>query len=76
MNYGQNIKFKVLEVNESEEKIRLGIKQIEEDEFLVLFKNKKKSDVVTVTVSNSTANGIYVRMGNKNFSAFIKSSTK
>ena len=25
---GQNIKFKVLEVNESEEKIRLGIKQL------------------------------------------------
>tara|TARA_B100000700_G_scaffold324329_1_gene430171 strand:- start:965 stop:2125 length:1161 start_codon:yes stop_codon:yes gene_type:complete len=69
---GQSIKFKLLEVNETEEKIRLGIKQLESDEFLTLFKDKKKSDIVTVTVSNSVANGIYVRLGNKNFSVFIK----
>ena len=69
---GQSVKFKLLEVNEAEEKIRLGIKQLESDEFLTLFKDKKKSDIVTVTVNNSTTNGIYVRLGNKNFSVFIK----
>ena len=31
---------------------------------------------MTVTVCNSTANGIYVRMGRKNVSAFIKKNLK
>ena len=67
---GQAIKFRLLEVNEAEEKIRLGVKQLEDDEFTKVFENKKKSDVITVTVNNTTINGIYVNVGNKNLTIF------
>ena len=36
------------------------------------FENKKKGDVVTAIVDSSTKNGIYVHVGNKNLSIFIK----
>lgn len=69
---GQDIKFRLLEVNEAEEKIRLGVKQLEDDEFTKFFEKKKKSDIITVTVNSNTINGIYVNVGNKNFTIFIK----
>ena len=48
----QTIKFKILEINQEKEKIRLGIKQLAEDPF-EFFTNKKVSDVVTVIVDSS-----------------------
>ena len=71
--YKQNqlIKFKILEINQDNEKIRFGIKQLEEDPF-EFFMSKKLSDIITVVVNNSTPNGIYVNVGKKNLSILIK----
>ena len=67
----QSIKFKILEINTTDEKIRLGIKQLEDDPF-DFFANKNLSDIVTGTVQNSTQNGIYLQLGKKSFSILIK----
>ncbi len=67
----QIVKFKILEINQENEKIRLGIKQLEDDPF-DFFMNKNLSDIVTVVVHNSSQNGIYVRFGKKNLSILIK----
>ena len=45
---------------------------MENDEFTLFFENKKKLDIVTCTVSNTNINGIYVRVGNRNLTIFIK----
>ena len=67
----QMIKFKILEINQQDEKIRLGIKQIKEDPF-EFFMNKKLSDIITAVVHSSSQNGIYVHVGKKNLSILIK----
>ena len=67
----QQVKFKILEINQEKEKIRLGIKQLTEDPFK-FFMNKKASDVITAIVDSSSKNGIYVYAGNKNFTVLIK----
>ncbi len=67
----QLIKFKILEINQENEKIRLGIKQLTSDPF-DFFMNKKISDIVTAIVDNSSKNGIYVHVSNKNFEILIK----
>ena len=69
----QTIKFKILEINRENEKIRLGIKQLDDDPF-DFFMNKNLSDIVTVAVHSSTQNGIYVYAGKKNLSILIKKS--
>ena len=72
-NYKKNqeIKFLILEINQQEEKIRLGIKQLSDDPF-EFFVNKNINDIVTVVVSSSALNGIYVQVGKKNFTILIK----
>ena len=67
----QTINFKILEIDQENEKIRLGVKQLTSDPF-EFFENKKIGDVVTAIVDSSAKNGIYVHVGNKNFSIFIK----
>ena len=67
----QTIKFKILEINQEKEKIRLGIKQLDDDPF-EFFMNKNVSDVVTVVVNHSSQNGIYVQVEKKNLSILIK----
>ncbi len=67
----QNIKFKILEINQEKEKIRLGIKQLVKDPF-EFFMNKKISDVVTAIVDSSSQNGILVYVGNKDALFLIK----
>jgi len=67
----QSIKFKILEINLKDEKIRLGIKQLDEDPF-DFFADKNISDIVTGIVQNSTQNGIYLQVGKKNLSILIK----
>ena len=69
----QTIKFKILEINRENEKIRLGIKQLDDDPF-DFFMNKNLSDIVTVAVHSSTQNGIYVYVGKKNLSILIRKS--
>ena len=67
----QLIKFKILEINNKEEKIRLGIKQLGDDPF-EFFMNKNVSDIVTGIVQNSALNGIYLQLGKKNLPILIK----
>ena len=67
----QVIKFKILEINQEKEKIRLGIKQLTKDPFEFFF-NKKVSDVVTAIVDGPSKNGIFVNVGNKMPSILIK----
>jgi len=67
----QIIKFKILEIKPEDEKIRLGIKQLENDPF-EFFINKKMSDIITVVVNNSSQNGVYVNVGKKNLPILIK----
>ena len=67
----QSINFKILEINQENEKIRLGIKQLDGDPF-EFFMDKNLSDTITVTVQNSALNGIYVQAGKKNLSILIK----
>ncbi len=72
-NYQKNqlIKFKILEINQEKEKIRLGIKQLEKDPF-EFFESKNVSDVITAVVESSDKNGIQVYVGNKNTLHTIK----
>ena len=67
----QSIKFKVLEIHKKDEKIRLGIKQLDGDPF-EFFIDKNLSDIVTVIVQSTTPSGVYVRVGKKNLSILIK----
>ena len=67
----QIIKFKILEINKKDEKIRLGIKQLDDDPF-EFFMNKNISDIVTAIVQSTTQNGIYVHVGKKNLTILIK----
>ena len=71
---GQEIFFQLLECNLETEKIRGGLKQLTADDFNVFFADKKLGDIITVTVSKTAKNGIYVKVGNKNLSFFIKQS--
>ena len=67
----QFVKFKILEINQENEKIRLGIKQLADDPF-EFFEDKKVLDIITVVVNSSAQNGIYVNVGKKNLSILIK----
>ena len=67
----QQVKFKILEINQESEKIRLGIKQLANDPFK-FFMNKNLSDIVTVVVNHSSQNGIYVQVGKGDLSILIK----
>jgi len=67
----QIVKFKILEIDQENEKIRLGVKQLIDDPF-DFFMNKKLGDIVTAIVDSSTKNGIYVHVGNENLSILIK----
>ena len=67
----QQISFRILEIDQENEKIRLGIKQLSNDPFK-FFMNKNLSDIVTVVVNHSSQNGIYVQAGKGNLSILIK----
>ena len=67
----QNIKFKILEINQEKEKIRLGIKQLDKDPF-EFFMNKNVSDTISVIVDSSSNNGINVYAKNRDFLILIK----
>jgi len=67
----QLVKFKILEIHQEKEKIRLGIKQLAQDPF-EFFMNKKIFDVVTAIVDSSSKKGIYIHTGNKDLLLLIK----
>ena len=51
------LEVKVLEVKSKDQKIKFGVKQLEEDPFNV-FKDKKVNDVMTVKVISTSSKGI------------------
>ncbi len=67
----QTIKFKILEINQEKEKIRLGVRELKPDPY-EFFASKKVGDVVTVIVESSSKNGIYVYAGNRDMTVLIK----
>ena len=70
-NKNSPIKFKILEINEEKERIRLGVKQLTNDPF-DFFKDKNKSDTITVTVKDQSSNGIKVSAGKEGLTFLIK----
>lgn len=67
-----SVKAKVLEIDESKEKLRLGIKQLTIDPYAEFVENRKKSDIVTVVVKEVKDNGILVSTGDKGMTLLIK----
>tara|TARA_B100000686_G_scaffold352889_1_gene456390 strand:+ start:1255 stop:2961 length:1707 start_codon:yes stop_codon:yes gene_type:complete len=68
----QTLKFKILEIDQEREKIRLGIRELQSDPF-DFFNKKKVSDVITVVVDSVSKEGINVyAASNKEFLIFIK----
>ena len=65
------LKAKILEINEDKEKIRLGVKQLENDPY-DFFKDKKNSDVLTVIVKETLKNEIKVSVGKEKLTIPIK----
>lgn len=70
-NKNDNVKAKIIEIDENKEKLRLGIKQLENDPF-DFFKDKAKSDIITVIVKEVTDGGILVRTEENGLSLLIK----
>ena len=58
-NVGDEIDVKVLEIKAKEQKIKFGVKQLQEDPFSV-FKDKKVNDIITVKVISTSSKGIVV----------------
>ena len=68
---GDNVKVKVLEIKKDEQKIRVGLKQLEKDPF-EWFKGKKINEVVTVQVVSTDNKGIIVKPENCELEFLIK----
>ena len=68
---GDNVKVKVLEIKKDEQKIRVGLKQLEKDPF-DWFKGKKINEVVTVQVVSTDNKGIIVKPENCELEFLIK----
>ena len=64
-------KIKILEISPDQEKIRLGIKQLDTT-FTDTFAQRKVGDILTVVVLSTNPNGINVGVGNKKVSILIK----
>ena len=70
---GDQIKVKVLEIKKDEQKIRVGLKQLEKDPF-DWFKDKKVNDIITVQVISSDNKGLFVKPENCKLEFLIKKS--
>ena len=68
---GDEIEVKVLEIKPKEQKIKFGVKQLQEDPFNQ-FKDKKVNDVITVRVKSTSSKGITVLPEGTNFEILIK----
>ena len=56
---GEKLKVRVLEIKKEEQKVRVGLKQLEKDPF-DFFKGKKVNDIITVQVVSSDNKGLMV----------------
>ncbi len=70
---GDKLKVKVLEVKKDEQKVRVGLKQLEKDPF-EYFKGKKINDIITVQVISTDNKGLIVKPENCELEFLIKKS--
>ena len=68
---GDEVEVKVIEIKPKDQKIKLSVKQLQEDPFNI-FKSKKESDVITVKVISTNPKGILVSPDGSNFEILIK----
>ncbi len=70
---GDKLKVKILEIKKEEQKIRVGLKQLQQDP-LNWFKDKKANDTVTVKVISSDNKGLLVKPEGCEMEFLIKKS--
>ena len=70
---GDKVKVKILEIKKDEQKVRVGMKQLESDPF-DFFKEKKKNDIITVEVISSDNKGLIVKPEGCKLEFLIKKS--
>ena len=70
-NKGDEIEVKVLEVKSKDQKIKFGVKQLQEDPFNI-FRDKKVNDILTVKVISTSSKGILVTREGSNLEILIK----
>ena len=70
---GDKLKVRVLEIKKSDQKVRVGLKQLEKDPF-DWFRNKKVNDAITVKVISSDNRGLIVKPEGSEIETLIKKS--
>ncbi len=70
---GDKLKVRVLEIKKTDQKVRVGLKQLSKDPF-DWFKDKKVKDVVTVKVTTSDNKGLFVKPEGSEIELLIKKS--
>ncbi len=70
---GDKLKVRVLEIKKADQKVRVGLKQLEKDPF-DWFKDKKVNDAITVKVISSDNKGLFVKPEGCDFEILIKKS--
>ncbi len=70
---GEKLKVRVLEIKKEEQKVRVGLKQLEKDPF-DFFKGKKINDIITVQVVSSDNKGLMVKPEGCDLEFLIKKS--
>jgi small subunit ribosomal protein S1 len=70
---GETLKVKILEIKKSEQKVRIGLKQLQKDPF-DWFQDKKVNDAITVKVISSDNKGLFVKPEGCDVEILIKKS--
>ena len=70
---GEKLKVRILEIKKEEQKVRVGLKQLEKDPF-DFFRGKKVNDVITVQVVSSDSKGLMVKPEGCDLEFLIKKS--
>ena len=70
---GDKFKIRILEIKKDEQKVRIGLKQLQKDPF-DWFKNKKINDTITVQVTSSDNKGLIVKPEGCDLEFLIKKS--
>ncbi len=70
---GDKLKVRILEIKKSDQKVRIGLKQLQNDPF-DWFKDKKVNDAITVKVISSDNKGLFVKPEGCDIEILIKKS--
>ena len=70
---GDKLKVRILEIKKNDQKVRVGLKQLDKDPF-DWFKNKKVNDAITVKVISSDSKGLMVKPEGCEMEFLIKKS--